>query len=133
MEDTQDDARVGEAALLEVMSLLPAALLQEDVADVAALRAVSRRVRAHAAVHDRWRDAAAARRVLDALMARHERDEVSWRELSPLRAVCRAWSDRIGSSQSYQASLLAYSSLAVLLMQTGDAAPPPHPHPPAAG
>ncbi len=130
MEGTQDDARVGEAALLEVLALLPAALLV--VADVAALREVSRRVRAHAAVHDRWRAAAAARRVLDALMARYKRDEVSWRELAPLRAVCRAWSDRIGSSQQYQASLLAHSTLAVLLMQTGDAAPPPPPHPPAA-
>jgi hypothetical protein len=118
MENTQDDARVGEAlalwarrwwrceALLEVLALLPAALLV--VADVAALHAVSRRVRAH--VHDRWRDAAVARHVLDALVAFYKRNEVSSRELAPLRMVCRVWSNRIASSWRYQAGLFLYSA-----------------------
>jgi hypothetical protein len=57
MDDAQEDALAGEEALLALLLLPPtaAALLPTAAnAEVAALRAVSRRVRAHAAVHDRW-------------------------------------------------------------------------------
>jgi hypothetical protein len=125
-----EDAWAEESALLELLSLHPAALLLV-AADVATLRVVSRRVRAHVAVHDRWRDAAVARIVLDALLARHPK-EVSSGELAPLRAVCRLWAGRIDSFQACQrASVFARACLAVAQMHTGDAMPPQLPSPPA--
>jgi hypothetical protein len=136
MEDAQEDARAGEEALLALLSLPPtAAALLAATADAAALRAVSRRVRAQAAVHDRWRDAAVARHALEALMASYERGGVvvsmpelaqQLRELARLRMVCRAWRGRIGDMQMrYNAALFARTISAVTRMGPGDATPPP--------